>query len=325
VPALSAGIALAPQDGDDAEQLLGNAQIAAKQAVDARTCAFFSPAPRALSRRRLLIESALQGALERNELHLVFQPRVAIDTLELVGAEALLRWSHPEFGDVRPDEFIQIAEENGSIDEIGQWMLSTACRYVVGWRERFQRDFRVSTNLSGRQLRNPELLGQVKEALVTSGLPANALEIELKETSVVASVGEARDKLAALRRLGVRIAIDDFGVGYSSLGQLRQLPFDCLKLDRTLMADLYVDLGAQGVAAAIVAMARALRIRSVAEGIEDAETLAMLRALGCDEIQGHYVSPALAPADFEAWLEAGGAIALVGDEFDTLPRRSTAR
>jgi EAL domain-containing protein (putative c-di-GMP-specific phosphodiesterase class I)/DNA-binding response OmpR family regulator/GGDEF domain-containing protein len=318
VPALSAGIAVAPRDGNDSQQLIGNAHIAAEQAGDARTFAFFSAAPRALSRRRLLLEAALQGALERHELHLVYQPRVAIDTLELSGVEALLRWSHPQFGVVGPDEFIPIAEENGSIEEIGQWVLSEACRQVLAWRERFRRNFGVSTNLSGRQLRNPELVGQVKEALITSGLPANALEIELTETSIVESVGDAREKLGALRRMGVRIAIDDFGVGYSSLGQIRQLPFDCMKLDRALIADLYVDLGAQGVTAAVIAMARALRIRSVAEGIEDAETLTMLRALGCDEIQGHYVSPALATADFEAWLEAGGASALIGHDVAAL-------
>jgi EAL domain-containing protein (putative c-di-GMP-specific phosphodiesterase class I)/GGDEF domain-containing protein len=314
VPALSAGIALAPRDGNDAEQLLGNAHIAAEQAGDARSCAFFSPAPRALSRRRLLLESALRGAVERQELHLVYQPRVAIDTLELVGIEALLRWTHPQFGSVSPGEFIVIAEENGSIEEIGQWVLSEACRRTLAWRERFRRSFFVSMNLSGRQLRNCELIGQVKEALMTSGLPPDALEIELTETSIVESVDDARDRLAALRRMGVRIAIDDFGVGHSSLSQIRRLPFDCMKLDRALVADLYVDLGAQGVTAAIIAMARALKIRSVAEGIEDADTLAMLRALGCDEIQGHYVSPPLQVADFEAWLDAGGAAALISHD-----------
>jgi EAL domain-containing protein (putative c-di-GMP-specific phosphodiesterase class I)/GGDEF domain-containing protein len=324
VPALSAGIALASRDGDDAEQLVGNAHIAAEQAGDARSCVFFSDAPRALTRRRLSLESALQGALERGELHLVYQPRVAIDTLELVGVEALLRWTHPQFGPVSPDEFIVIAEENGSIEEIGQWVLSEACRQAVAWRERFRRSFVVSTNLSGRQLRTAELLGQVKEALVTSGLPPQGLEIELTEASIVASVDEAGRKLAALRRMGVRIAIDNFGVGSSSLSQLRKLPLDCMKLDRTLIGDLYVDLGAQGVTAAVIAMARALRIRSVAEGIEDAATLSMVRALGCDEIQGHYVSPALKAAELEAWLDAGGAAALLSHDAAALDQELDA-
>jgi EAL domain-containing protein (putative c-di-GMP-specific phosphodiesterase class I) len=258
-----------------------------------------------------MIESALRGAIERREMHLEYQPRVAIDTLELTGVEALLRWEHEQFGAVPPEEFILIAEENGTIDEIGQWVLGEACRQAVRWREGFRRSFFVSVNLSGRQLRNAALVAQVNEALVATGLPPDALEIELTETSIVDAPNDARDQLAALRRMGVRIAIDDFGVGHSSLGQIRRLPFDCMKLDRALMADLYTDLGAQGIAAAVIAMARALRIRSVAEGVEDSATLAMLRALGCDEIQGYYVSHPLSAPDFEAWLSAGGAAALV--------------
>jgi EAL domain-containing protein (putative c-di-GMP-specific phosphodiesterase class I)/PleD family two-component response regulator len=311
VPALSAGIALVTRHGSDAEQLLGNAHVAAQQAVDARSCEFFSSAPQVRSRRRLMIESALRGAIERREMHLEYQPRVAIDTLELTGVEALLRWEHEQFGAVPPEEFILIAEENGTIDEVGQWVLGEACRQAVRWREGFRRSFFVSVNLSGRQLRNAALVAQVNEALVATGLPPDALEIELTETSIVDAPNDARDKLAALRRMGVRIAIDDFGVGHSSLGQIRRLPFDCMKLDRALMADLYTDLGAQGIAAAVIAMARALRIRSVAEGVEDSATLAMLRALGCDEIQGYYVSHPLSAPDFEAWLSAGGAAALV--------------
>ena len=314
VPALSAGIALGPRHGRDAEQLLCNAHVAAEQAVDARSCEFFSAAPQARSRRRLLIESALRGAIDRQEMHLEYQPRVAIDTLELTGVEALLRWEHQQFGAVPPEEFILIAEESGGIDEIGQWVLTEACRQAMVWRERFRRGFFLSVNLSGRQLRSHALLGQINGALARSSLPPDSLEIELSERSIVEAPSEARDKLAALRRMGVRIAIDDFGVGHSSLSQIRRLPFDCMKLDRALMADLYTDLGAQGIAAAVIAMARALRIRSVAAGVEDSATLAMLRALGCDEIQGYYVSHPLTAPDFEAWLGAGGAAALLAYE-----------
>ena len=314
VPALSAGIALGPRHGRDAEQLLCNAHVAAEQALDARSCEFFSAAPQARSRRRLLIESALRGAIDRQEMRLEYQPRVAIDTLELTGVEALLRWEHQQFGAVPPQEFILIAEESGGIDEIGQWVLTEACRQAMVWRERFRRGFFLSVNLSGRQLRSHALLGQINDALARSSLPPDSLEIELSERSIVEAPIEARDKLAALRRMGVRIAIDDFGVGHSSLSQIRRLPFDCMKLDRALMADLYTDLGAQGIAAAVIAMARALRIRSVAEGVEDSATLAMLRALGCDEIQGYYVSRPLTAPDFEAWLGAGGAAALLAYE-----------
>ena len=310
VPAVSAGISLGIKDGNDAEQLLSNAHVAAEQAADALSCEFFSPLPQAQSRRRLLMESALRGAVERRELHLVYQPRVAIDTLELAGVECLSRWEHPHFGAVGPDEFITIAEEAGLIDEIGRWGLSEACRQLANWRERLKREFFVSMNLSGRQLRDPNLVEVVHAALAESRVPHAALELEITETSIVDAPEEARVKLEALRKSGVRIALDDFGTGYSSLSQIRRLPFDCMKLDRALIADLYTDLGAQGVTAAVLAMARALRIRSVAEGIEDAGTLEMLRALGCDEIQGYFVSRPLTVEGFEKWLDAGGATAL---------------
>jgi EAL domain-containing protein (putative c-di-GMP-specific phosphodiesterase class I)/PleD family two-component response regulator len=310
VPAVSAGIALGPKDGNDAERLLASAHCAAEQATDAQSCEFFSPLQGARSRRWVLMESALRGAIARRELHLVYQPRVTIDTLDLSGVECLVRWEHPQFGSVSPEEFVSIAEETGFIDEIGRWVLKEACRQLADWRERFQLSFFVSMNLSGRQLRDSNLVGLIKDTLAATALPAQALEIEITETSIVNAPEEARDKLSALRGIGVRVAIDDFGSGYSSLGQLRRLPFDCMKLDRALMADLYTDLGAQGVTAAVIAMARALRIRSVAEGIEDLATLEMLRALGCDEIQGFYVSRPLKAGDFEQWLNSGGAAAL---------------
>jgi EAL domain-containing protein (putative c-di-GMP-specific phosphodiesterase class I)/DNA-binding response OmpR family regulator/GGDEF domain-containing protein len=310
LPAVSAGIALGPKDGNDAERLLANAHCAAEQATDARSCEFFSPLQGARSRRWVLMESALRGAIAHRELHLVYQPRVTIDTLALSGVECLVRWEHPQFGSVGPEEFVSIAEETGFIHEIGRWVIKEACRQLADWRERLQLSFFVSMNLSARQLRDSTLVGFIEDTLAATGLPAEALEIEITEASIAGTPEEARAKLAALRGAGLRIAIDDFGSGYSSLGLIRRLPFDCMKLDRALMADLYTDLGAQGVTAAVLAMARALRIRSVAEGIEDAATLDMLRALGCDEIQGFYVSRPLKAPDFEQWVSAGGAAAL---------------
>jgi EAL domain-containing protein (putative c-di-GMP-specific phosphodiesterase class I)/DNA-binding response OmpR family regulator/GGDEF domain-containing protein len=310
LPAVSAGIALAPRDGDEAERLLTNAHCAAQQATDVRSCAFFSQAQGARSRVRILMESALRGAIERRELRLAYQPRVTIDTLDLTGVECLLRWEHPQFGSVAPDEFISIAEETGFIDEIGRWVVREACRQLADWRETFQNMFFVSVKVSGRQLRDPQLVTTVKDILSATQLPGNALELQLKEAGLIDAGKDARDRLAALRSAGVRIAIDDFGTGYSSLGLLRRLPFDCMKLDRSLIADLYSDLGATGVTSAVVAMARALQICSVAEGIEDAATLDMIRSIGCDEIQGFYVMRPLTAADFEQWLTAGGAAAL---------------
>jgi EAL domain-containing protein (putative c-di-GMP-specific phosphodiesterase class I) len=211
-------------------------------------------------------------------------------------------------------------------------VLDEACRQVVAWRRHFERDFFVSVNLSALQLRNPGLVEVVQAALETHGLPANALELEITESSAVESPVESRRMLDRLRAMGVRVAIDDFGTGYSSLGQIRKLAFDSMKLDRSLMADLYTDLGAQGVTTAVISMARSMRVRSVAEGIEDAETLEMVRALGCDEIQGHYISPPLGPREFESWLEDGGAADLarrgtleVIDALEAVERRLSGR
>jgi EAL domain-containing protein (putative c-di-GMP-specific phosphodiesterase class I)/PleD family two-component response regulator len=310
VPGISAGIAFAGADKPDAEQLLQRAHAGAEQATAPWSCETFSPVPQARSRRRLKLESVLRGAVERGELSLVFQPRVAIDSYELMGVECLARLHNAELGHVEPSEFIPIAESAGLIDGIGRWVLGEACRQLAVWRKDFAREFFVSVNLSVRQLRDPRLVDVVRDALEMHGLPATALELELTESSVVDSPAESRKMLDELRSMGVRIAIDDFGTGYSSLSQIRRVQFDSMKLDRSLMADLYTDLGAQGVTTAVISMARSMRMRSIAEGIEDADTLEMLRALGCDEIQGNYVSPPLGPREFETWLEDGGAAAL---------------
>ncbi len=310
VPGISAGIAFAGADKPAAEQLLQRAHAGAEQATSPWSCETFSPVPQARSRRRLKLESVLRGAVERGELSLAFQPRVAIDNYELMGVECLARLHNPELGNVEPSEFIPIAEGAGLIDGIGRWVLGEACRQLAVWRKDYAREFFVSVNVSVRQLRDPHLVDVVRDALEMHGLPACALELELTESSVVDSPAESRKMLDKLRSMGVRIAIDDFGTGYSSLSQIRRVQFDSMKLDRSLMADLYTDLGAQGVTTAVISMARSMRMRSIAEGIEDADTLEMLRALGCDEIQGNYISPPLGPREFETWLEDGGAAAL---------------
>jgi EAL domain-containing protein (putative c-di-GMP-specific phosphodiesterase class I)/CheY-like chemotaxis protein len=310
LPAVSAGLALVDGDTTSAEQLLTNAQAASEQAREPRSCELFTPVPLARSRRRLAVETALRRAVAAGELHLVYQPRVASDTLEITGVECLLRWEHPQLGAVGPEEFVPIAEETGLIDPIGDWVLDEACRQLAAWRARFEDDFFVSINIAARQLRQPNFAARIKAALDKHRLPANALEIEITESSIVHAPQEARRMLEALRREGVRISMDDFGTGYSSLGQIRRLPFDCVKLDRSLMADLYTDIGAQGVTAAVLAMTRTLRIRSVAEGIEDPESLEMVSCLGCDEVQGYYISPPLKARDFADWLESGGAAVL---------------
>lgn len=310
LPPLSAGLALIDGGTTDADQLLTNAQAAADHAREPQACELFSPVPLARSRRRLAIESALRRAVEAGELHLMYQPRVASATLDLTGVECLLRWEHPQLGAVGPEEFVPIAEESGLIEQIGDWMLDEACRQLAAWRSRFEDEFFVSVNVAARQLRQTNFATRIKATLDKYRLPAHALELEITETSIVHAPPDARRTLESLRRDGVRVSMDDFGTGYSSLGQIRKLPFDCVKLDRSLMADLYTDIGAQGVTAAALAMAKALRIRSVAEGIEDPEAMEMVSWLGCDELQGCYISPPLKARDFADWLDSGGAVAI---------------
>ena len=310
LPPLSAGLALIDGSTVDADQLLTNAQAAADHAREPQACELFSPVPLARSRRRLAIESALRRAVEAGELHLMYQPRVASGTLDLTGVECLLRWEHPQLGIVPPEEFVPVAEESGLIEQIGDWVLDEACRQLAAWRSRFEDEFFVSVNVAARQLRQPNFATRIKATLDKYRLSANALEIEITETCIVHAPPDARRMLEALRRDGVRVSMDDFGTGYSSLGQIRKLPFDCVKLDRSLMADLYTDIGAQGVTAAVLAMAKALRIRSVAEGIEDPEAMEMVSWLGCEELQGYYISPPLKARDFAEWLDSGGAVAI---------------
>jgi predicted signal transduction protein with EAL and GGDEF domain/DNA-binding response OmpR family regulator len=307
VPAVSAGVALVEGDTRDAEQLVSNAHAAAEVATSPRSCAFFSPMPQAQMRRRLLIESSLRGAVERRELQVVYQPRVAIDTFELAGVECLVRWDHPQFGTIRPEEFISIAEETGVIAEIGRWLIEEACRTLAVWRERYEHRFVACTSVTGRQLRDAQLVTTIQNVIQRYHLPADALQVELPETAIIDAPDAAHTVLKALQRHGVRIGLEDFGTGHSSLGMIRQVPFNSMKLDRSLIADLYTDPWSQGVTAAVLAMARAMQIRSVIDGVDDPATLEMLRALGCDEIQGLHVAPPMKARELEEWLERGGA------------------
>jgi len=320
VPAISAGVALVDGTSPAAEQLVANAHAAAELATSPRSCSFYSPLPQAQMRRRLLIESSLRGAVERRELQVVYQPRVTLDTFDLAGVECLVRWDHEQFGSIRPEEFITIAAETGIIEDIGRWMIDEACRTLAVWRERYERKFFVATSVTARQLRDPRLVQAIHNAVKNYHLPAEALQVELSETSMIDAPEAAHAVLKQLRKEGVRIGLDGFGTGHSSLGVIRQVAFDSMKLDRSLMADLYTDPWSQGVTAAVLAMARAMRIRSVIDGVDDAATLEMLRALGCDEVQGLHVAPPMKARDLEEWFERGGARHL-GRKFDTMIAR----
>jgi EAL domain-containing protein (putative c-di-GMP-specific phosphodiesterase class I) len=276
--------------------------------------------PQSRLRRRLQIESALRAAVARGELHLQFQPRVAVDSFETTCVECVVRWEHPEFGSLPRDEFLAIAEESGVAEEIGRWAIEEACRRADGWRAHYERRFMVSVALGGRLLRDPRLAHTVRGAIERHHLEPAALQVEVSEASLADAPDSARAALVELHRFGVRIGLVDFGTGHSSLGQIRRVPFGSMKLSPALVANLYVDPWTQGVTAAVVAMARAMNIRAVADHIDDQATFDMLRALGCDEVQGRHVAAPMRVREFEHWLETGGALHLARASASELSR-----
>ncbi len=302
---VSTGIVMWPSDGEDAETLLENARTtAARSLSDAESrCEFFTPEIQQRALRRIKLESAMYGAMERGELSLVYQPRFELAGQTLHGAEALLRWNHPELGSVSPVEFIPVAEDSGLIVAIGSWVLHEACRQTAAWHARYGLRFAVSVNVSAHQLHAPgALVADVLAALRSTGLPTSALELELTESMMIGAAGEALAALHELRGLGISIALDDFGTGYSSLGYLRRLPVDCLKIDRSFVSDLSADDGAERVLQAILGIASALRMRTVAEGIETPAQLEILCKHGCIEGQGFLLARPLDPNALEALL-----------------------
>lgn len=305
---VSTGIALWPADAQDAKTLLENARTTAASGMSASESSyrFFTPDVHQRARRSMLMESALHGALERGELTLVYQPRVRLEDCLIVGTEALMRWQHAELGAVPPDEFIPIAEESGLIGTLGAWALREACCQTAAWRRSTGRGLTVSVNVSAHQFRTPrKLLEDVQAALAASGLPGSALELELTESMLIEAAEDARAALQELRQLGVSFALDDFGTGYSSLGYLRQLHVDCLKIDRSFVSDLSNSDDAERVMMAILGISTALRLRTVAEGVESQAQLVLLRLHGCQEGQGYLFAKPLAPVAVEELLAKG--------------------
>ena len=265
------------------------------------------------ARERLTLENSLRKAIEREELLLLYQPQVSLETGEVTGCETLVRWQHPEFGLVSPARFISLAEETGLIVPLGEWVLRTACRQAAHW-ERAGAPLRQSVNLSARQLSERGLVESVRCILRETGLSPCLLDLELTETALVAQGEAVVECLAALRALGVRISLDDFGTGYSSLAHLRRFPLDVLKVDRSFVQGL-IALETRGISEAsrsarqdqavvraIIDMAHALNLEVVAEGVETAAQRETLRELDCDYMQGFLFSPPVTPELLERLL-----------------------
>jgi EAL domain-containing protein (putative c-di-GMP-specific phosphodiesterase class I) len=253
---------------------------------------------------RLALENRLRHALDRREFMLHYQPQVDIAGGRLVGAEALIRWYHPELGLVPPDKFIPLAEETGLIVDIGNWVLREACAQATAWQAAGLPPIRVAVNISARQFRDKTLVEVVRRVLAETGLDADRLELEITESAIMHNPGEATAILDTLKAMGLHIAVDDFGTGYSSLAYLKRFPIDVLKIDRSFIRDIVTEPDDAAITSAIVALARKLDIKTVAEGVETDDQVAILRQYGCHLLQGFLFSKPLPPVDFAARLAA---------------------
>ncbi|MBN9526285.1 MAG: phosphodiesterase [Alphaproteobacteria bacterium] len=299
-PELTFGVAIYPDDADDATALLDNA-LSALTTVDAagnQPTMFFSPTAREVARERFSTEQDLRRALQDDEFTLHFQPVVDLVAGRTVGAEALVRWQHPERGLVPPAAFIPVAEACGLIEPIGLWVFNAACRQLRHWSDRGLDGLSLAVNLSGRQFADPALIDRLARAIAENGIAPGRIEIELTETAAMADVGRTRDVFGELRRLGIAVAIDDFGTGYSSLSYLKDLPFDRLKIDRQFVADVHRDPSNQAICGALIELTRGLGISVLAEGAEHAAEVGQLQAQGCRLFQGFHFSRPVTGATF---------------------------
>ena len=295
----SAGISLYPADGTDSESLLRNADLARRRAKElgGNCYELCTAAMNARAVARLALDADLRRALERQELELVYQPVVSFATGTTVAMEALLRWRHPQRGLVPPAQFIPLAEELRLVIPIGEWVLANACRQAKEWQQDALPGIRIAVNLSALHFQNAGLPDALAALLREVGLDPASLDLEITESAAMQNVEQTVATLTALRRLGVRISIDDFGTGQTSLGYLQRLPIDCLKIDRDFVRDIATGRPAEAIVTAIVELAHGLGLTVIAEGVETAQQLAFLRQRGCDEYQGYLTSRPLPAAD----------------------------
>jgi diguanylate cyclase (GGDEF)-like protein len=297
--------ALGPAQGENLLRQADSAMYAAKTRGKARY-SFFEPTAEGDELQPLELGAHLHRALERSELRLYYQPIIELASGKMVEVEALLRWQHPMHGVLLPDRFVPLAEQTGLIIPIGRWVLEEACRQLRAWHLNYPAaaDLIVSVNVSARQAVEPELVEDVQRALKTANLEPEFLRLELTETEAIV---DRTPGLASLARQGVRLAIDDFGTGYASLSYLKRFPADSVKIDRSFIDGLGVDEDDTAIVHSVVALAGALRRACVAEGIETAEQLTALRALGCERGQGYYFARPMTPQALECWLEETAA------------------
>ena len=302
----SLGITMFPADGTDFDSLMKKADIAMYRAKEAGRNAyrFWDNEMNASVVEHVELLSAMRTALARRDFTLSYQPQFDLRSGRLIGAEALIRWRHAEMGQISPTRFIPLAERSGLIVPIGDWVLQEACAQAQRWRAAGWTDLTISVNVSPVQFKRGSVEASVSQALAASGLPSANLELELTESLLIQDSLSLIESLASLRRMGVRFAIDDFGTGYSNLAYLKRFEVERLKIDQTFVRRLTDDVQDQAIVRAIVQMASSLNLFTVAEGVEDGATLALLGNLGCQQGQGFHWSPAVPAAEFEQFLRA---------------------
>jgi diguanylate cyclase (GGDEF)-like protein/PAS domain S-box-containing protein len=302
---VSIGIAFPSRAHERADDLLRNADAAMYRAKDRGRDRYevYNEDLRAWAVRRLELDQALRKALQRDELRVVYQPEVSIEDGTVVAVEALVRWHDPKRGVIMPQEFIPLAEETGLILAIGEWVLRQACRQAACWKQRHpESQMAVAVNLSGRQLASPQLISVVTNALTDAGLTPASLQLEITENALLDEAGAAWGTLRALRAMGLTMAVDDFGTGYSSLSHLKRLPIGVVKLDRSFIEGIGRDPADEAIVSAVIGLARALGLSVVAEGVERAEQLQELKALGCSVAQGFHLARPMTPEDLDTFL-----------------------
>jgi diguanylate cyclase (GGDEF)-like protein len=299
------GITLFPEDGDSTEKLLQKAEqtMTLAKSRSRNRYQFYIASVDSEMRRRRELEKDLREALVREQFHLVYQPQISYRDHRVVGVEALIRWTHPEHGFVPPDQFIPLAEQNGTIIAIGEWVLDQACRQLREWHDQGFMDLRMAVNLSTVQLHHAELPRVVNNLLQIYRLPPRSLELEVTETGLMEDISTAAQHLLSLRRSGALIAIDDFGTGYSSLSYLKSLPLDKIKIDKSFVQDLLDDDDDATIVRAIIQLGKSLGMQVIAEGVETAEQEAYIIAEGCHEGQGYFYSKPLPARELLAYLK----------------------
>jgi diguanylate cyclase (GGDEF)-like protein/PAS domain S-box-containing protein len=302
----SIGIAIYPQDGESNDELLMNADSAMYRAKAAgrNNYKFYTDTMKVKSLRRLDMENELRRAIDNDQFQLYYQPKVELSSSAIVGAEALLRWHHADRGWISPVDFIAIAEETGLILPLGKWVLQAACRQIAEWRHSQLNEIIVSVNVSSQQMYSDDLLAIVKSAVEDADVAPELLELEITESLMMQDIEATIEALNLLRDFGVGLSVDDFGTGYSSLSYLKRFPIDVLKIDRSFVRDLHCDSDDAAICAAILAMARQLDLKVVAEGVELEEQLDFLRQHNCEQFQGYLFSKPLPARKFEALVLA---------------------